>query len=256
MIGNKNQPIQILSSDGMGQGILVLGAKEKSTLRHVSIDGLTHPKHGDWSVTGAVTFYESPVSLSYVSISNNSCEDALNIVRTNFTMVQSTISNTQSDAFDGDFVTGTISDSRFDNLGNDAIDISGSDLTIKNVVVSNAGDKGLSAGEDSQMKVTDVEISNSEIGVAGKDLSIVDIKRITIKDTKLGFTAFKKKPEFGPSSITVINHVLENLEMNYLIESSSSLIVNGEKIETTQNVKDRMYGVEFGVSSAETRNAQ
>ena len=256
MIGNKNKPIKVISSDGKGQGILVLGAQEQSLLRHVSFDGLTHPKHGDWSVTGAVTFYESPVRLSHVTVSNNRCEDALNIVRTKFTMIKCTISNTQSDAFDGDFVVGTISDSRFENLGNDAIDVSGSDLTIKNVVVSYAGDKGLSAGEDSKMTVSDVEISNSEIGVAGKDLSIVDIKRITIKDTKLGFTAFKKKPEFGPSSITVINHDLENLEMNYLIESSSSLIVDGEKIETTQNVKDRMYGVEFGVSSAETRNSQ
>ena len=47
-----------------------------------------------------------------------------------------------------------------------------------------------------------------------------------------------------------------NVEMDYLIENSSSLIVDGEKIETSQNVKDRMYGVEFGVSSAETRKSQ
>lgn len=256
LLGTKGRPIKIFSSDKKGQGILVLNAKDQSKLRYVTIDGLTNPKHGNWSVTGAVTFYESPVDLAHVSVSNNRCEDALNIVRTSFSMTRSSISNTQSDAFDGDFVTGDIIDCYFENLGNDAIDVSGSDITIKNTVVSYAGDKGLSAGEDSKMTVSDVEIANSEIGVAGKDLSIVDIKRITIKDTKLGFTAFKKKPEFGPSSINVINHELENVEMNYLIESSSSLIVNGEKIETTQNVKDRMYGVEFGVSSAETRNSQ
>ena len=165
-----------------------------------------------------------------------------------------TISNTQSDAFDGDFVKGSILNCRFNNLGNDAIDVSGSDLTIKNVIVSNAYDKGLSAGENSKMYIDNVEISNSEIAVAGKDLSVVIAKNLKILKTKLGFTAFQKKPEFGPSQITVAGITMTDIETKYLIESSSSLIVDNEKIETTQNVKDRMYGVEFGRSSAETRN--
>lgn len=254
--GTKSEPIVFNSSDKKGQGILILSASKKSELKYVEFNNLTNPRHGSWSVTGAVTFYESEVDLNYVTVKNNSCEDALNVVRTRFIMKNSTIENTQSDAFDGDFVTGTISNSTFNRLGNDAIDVSGSDLTIQNVIVSNAGDKGLSAGEDSKMSITDVEIINSEIGVAGKDLSIVEIKKLKIENTKLAFTAFQKKPEFGPSSIKVINVEMKNVETDYLIEDSSSMLVDGKKIETSENVKDRMYGVEFGVSSAETRNSQ
>ena len=99
-----------------------------------------------------------------------------------------------------------------------------------------------------------VEISDSAIAVAGKDLSIVNAKNLKISRTKLGFTAFQKKPEFGPSEINVNGISMSDIETNYLIESSSLLVVNNKKIETTQNVKDRMYGVEFGRSSAETRN--
>jgi hypothetical protein len=47
---------------------------------------------------------------------------------------------------------------------------------------------------------------------------------------------------------------MSDIEINYLIEGSSSLFIDNKEIETTQNVKDRMYGVEFGRSSAETRN--
>lgn len=253
-LGTMDRPIRISSSDSRGQGLIVFSEGKRSILKHVIFDQLRNPKHGSWSVTGAITFYESPVHLNYVHVKNNHCEDALNIVRTDFYMNNVTISNTQSDAFDGDFVSGTISNSTFDYLGNDAIDVSGSDLIIKNVVISNAGDKGLSAGENSKMTVDNVDISTSEIAVAGKDLSIVEAKNLNIFNTKLGFTAFQKKPEFGPSQITVNKVIMEGVETKYLIESSSTLIVDGEKIETTQNVKDRMYGVEFGISSDETRN--
>ena len=252
--GTRNKPITVCSLDDKGEGLLVLSTHKKSTLKHVVFDNLRNPTQGDWGVTGAVTFYESPVVLQHVVIKNNKCEDALNIVRTNFTMNQVAISNTQSDAFDGDFVNGSIINCQFNNLGNDAIDVSGSDLLIRDVTITNAGDKGLSAGENSKMKINGVEISDSAIAVAGKDLSIVNAKNLKISNTQLGFTAFQKKPEFGPSEINVNGISMSDIETNYLIESSSSLFIDNKKIETTQNVKDRMYGVEFGRSSAETRN--
>jgi len=253
-IGTKLNPIKISSSDKKGQGLIVFSEGEKSNLEYVIFDNLTNLQHGYWNVSGAVTFYESPVNLNYVTVSNNTCEDALNIVRTTFSMKNCTISNTQSDAFDGDFVTGTIDASNFTTLGNDAIDISGSDIIIKNVQISNAGDKGLSAGENSKMIIDNITISNSEIAVAGKDLSSITINNIKIKNTKLAFTAFQKKPEFGPSNITVKKVSFDNVETNYLIENTSSLKVDGEKVKSAKNVKDRMYGVEFGVSSKSTKN--
>ena len=255
-IGTKLKPIKIISSDKKGQGILVLSEDILSYLKHVEFNDLSNPKHGNWSVTGAVTFYESPVKLEYVTIKDNRCEDALNIVRTTFLMANCNIFNTQSDAFDGDFVTGIIKDSKFINLGNDAIDVSGSDLEIVNVQIIKAGDKGLSAGEDSKMTVNNVSISTSEIAVAGKDLSIINARNLKIENTKLAFTAFQKKPEFGPSNITIDGVIMTNVELNYLVESTSSLLIDGKKVESSQNVKERMYGAEFGVSSAETRNKE
>ena len=159
-IGTKKSPVEIYSSDKKGQGILVLADKRNSYLKYVSIKYLTNPSHGNWTVTGAITFYESPVKLEYVSISNNRSEDALNIVRTNFFMSYCTLKNTKSDAFDGDFVEGIVKDSNFINLGNDAIDVSGSDIKITNVTINKAGDKGLSAGENSKMTINNVTINN------------------------------------------------------------------------------------------------
>ncbi len=165
-------------------------------------------------------------------------------------MENSSISNTQSDAFDGDFVTGEINSCEFENLGNDAIDVSGSDITILNVRISNAGDKGISAGENSRLQVRGTSISESSIGIAGKDLSIVLLDTISIENTKLGFTAYQKKSEFGPSRIIAKSVEMKGVETDYLIENTSTLIIGNDTIMTKQDdVKSKMYGVEFGVST-------
>ena len=144
---------------------------------------------------------------------------------------------------------GIVKDSNFINLGNDAIDVSGSDIKITNVTINKAGDKGLSAGENSKMTINNVTINNSEIGLAGKDLSIVEGKNLTIRNNKLAFTAFKKKPEFGPSHIKLTKVKLDSVETIHLIENKSSLHFNGKEATTLKNVKSKMYGVEFGKSS-------
>jgi len=103
------------------------------------------------------------------------------------------------------------------------------------------------------MKIDNVIISDCEIGVAGKDLSTVEGKNLRIINNKLAFTAFKKKPEFGPSHIKLTKVSLEEVETEYLIEDKSSLIFNEKKATTIKNVKNKMYGVEFGKSSKDTR---
>lgn len=252
-IGSEEKPIRIYSSDRRGQGIFVVSAKDTSKLKHVEFDYLTNQAHGLWDLTGAVVFYESPVNLDHVLVANNSCEDGLNIIRTNFTMKNTRFLNTQSDAFDGDFVQGTLMNCSFENLGNDAVDVSGSTLEMYGLSITNAGDKALSAGEDSQMKAEGLVIDKSEIAIAGKDLSIVKIQDATITNSKLGFTAFQKKPEFGASDIEAKNVVMKNVETTHLIENKSSLLLNGEQVETIEAVKEQMYGVEFGVDSKDTR---
>ena len=85
--------------------------------------------------------------------------------------------------------------------------------------------------------------------ILGKDLSLVEGKNLTIRNNKLAFTAFKKKPEFGPSHIKLTEVKLESVETIHLIENKSSLYFNGKEATTIKNVKSKMYGVEFGKSS-------
>ena len=250
-IGREDNPVRIFSSDSSGQGLLVITADLTSELYYTEFEGLTNPKQGGWSLPSAVTFYESPVNIDRCKFIGNHCEDGLNIFRSSFTLVNSTFLNTQADAFDGDFCTGKIEETKFINCGNDAIDVSGSRITVNNVAVDGAGDKGLSAGENSTMDVKNITLTKTEIAVASKDKSTINLDQVKITNSRIAFTAFQKKPEFTLAEIYAQNVTMDQSpEIPFLIEEESMLFIDGEKIPPSrQNVKEILYGVEFGKSS-------
>ncbi len=248
-IGSKDSPIKIFSSDSTGQGVIVMSAQRESNLKFIVFENLTNPATSNWSLTGSVNFYESPVHIEYTDFLSNRSEDALNIIRTDFLIENVFFKNTQSDAFDGDFVKGKIINSEFDHLGNDAIDVSGSEVHIENVYITHARDKGISVGEKSRLTARKVIIKNSEIAVVSKDLSHFELDDLTVENCKLVFTAFNKKPEYGPASIKATNLKLVKNKMEYLIEVESKLLLNGRYVPTQRDVISKMYGVEYGKAS-------
>ena len=121
---------------------------------------------------------------------------------------------------------------------------------MQQVFVDNAGDKGLSAGENSRMIVEQADIKNTEIAVASKDQSEIQINTVKLSNCKIGFTAFQKKAEFGAASIRTTNLQMASIKIPYLIEEKSSLAVDGAPIPPSRkNVKEILYGVEYGKSS-------
>ena len=248
--GSEDAPIVITSSDSSGLGLVVMSASGESVLDHVQFRNLSNPAQEGWELTGAVTFYESQVSISNCVFEGNRSEDGLNIIRTSFKINRSFFRSTQADAFDGDFVTGEMNDVVFSTCGNDAVDISGSLVRLNRVSIDNAGDKGLSAGEGSRLTGGNIEIANSEIAVTGKDKSVVKLEGLTINQCKVGFAVFRKKPEFGSASVTVSKVKSENVRVPHLVEVGSSLTINGKTINgELKNVESRLYGVEFGKKS-------
>jgi hypothetical protein len=244
-IGSEDDPIVIQSTDSTGQGIVVMNADQVSRLEHVIFQNLANPSQGGWELTGAVTFYESPVHILHSRFVGARAEDALNIVRSEFTIDRTLFGETSSDAFDADFAKGKITNSSFFKAGNDAIDASGSVIDIDIVRVDGAGDKGLSVGERSQVTVNDMGISGSRIGVASKDLSQIIIRNINISDSEIGLTAYQKKPEFGSSAMEVRDLGMAAVTTFYLVEVNSRLVVDTRLIEANyEKVYEMLYGEE------------
>ncbi len=240
--GTENKPVKIYSSDGTANGFTVLQADERSKINYAVFDNLNTLNYKGWILTGGVTFYESDVDISNSNIQNNNCEDAINIVRSDFNVTGCRFDNIFSDAFDSDFCTGKASGITFTNILNDAIDFSGSEITIDSIKVFGAKDKGISGGEDSHLIVKNTDISNCNIGIASKDKSVVKVFNSSVHNCNYGMTAFRKKPEFGEA--TIITHLLiyHNNNTLHLIEEGSQLILNDTLISgTNKKVADIFY---------------
>jgi len=231
MEGTPEQPITITSSDSSANGFTILQAKGKSIVKNTTFENLNTLNYKGWTLTGAVTFYESDVEMNQVTFIDNHCEDALNVVRSEFVLNHSSFSRIFGDAFDSDFSKGQVLNTDFNLIGNDAIDFSGSQILISRVNISQANDKGVSGGEDSHLTLDQVDITDCNIGLASKDLSILEVDNSTVNGCKYGLVLLQKKPEYGPASMVLKNSKITDSEIKMLIEIGSLVNYNGQLIK-------------------------
>ena len=242
-LGAKDNPISITSLDSSSNGFTVINGTE-FIMENASISGLNSLSYENWSLTGALCIYQTPCTLKNVTISHNFCEDALNIIRSHFEIENLSISHTFSDGFDADFCTGNFSNSSFSNTGNDCIDFSGSKVKIENIKITDSGDKGISAGEASELYLTNIYINGALSGIASKDGSKVFGDSISIKNTGVGLTAFQKKIDYSPATIKLNNCTISSTNKNVEVEKRSELFWNGILYTGTETLDiDAMYSI-------------
>ncbi len=229
--GTQSAPVMVGSSDGSSKGFNVFQAKQKSQVSHAVFSGLGNLNFGGWVTTSAVCFYESDVDFRHVKFEKNiACDDALNVVRSDFLIEDCVFENAFADAFDSDFCTGQIKATKFLFPGNDAIDFSGSMVNIENCTVESAGDKGVSCGEQSTIVIKNSVINGGNIGIASKDKSSVRIEDSSIQNVTYGLVAFCKKPEYGPANISTTKLGIKKYLFLHLIEEGSTLNFNNREI--------------------------
>ncbi len=242
--GSSSQPIHIFCNDSTSNGITVLNGKE-AIFEYVSFEGLSNLHHENWVLTGAVTIYETKAKLLNCSISGNLSEDALNIIRSQFDIMHLSVENTFSDGFDADFCQGNIRASTFKNTGNDCIDFSGSTVQIVQIEIENSGDKGISGGEQSNLKLDGIIINGAKTGIASKDGSVIEGRNITIENSELMCAAFKKKPEYPVARIKLDEINFAYSETTVLIDLGSTVELNGKYYEGNKRVDIESLYAEF-----------
>ncbi len=241
--GQPEQPIVIRSSDLTGQGLMVANADDTSYLDHVMVEGLAAPRGRGWAMTGAVTFYQSPVEVTHSSFGgNHASDDALNIVRSTLTIHTTLFHDTASDAIDIDFGNGEIRDTHFDRIVGDAVDISGSQITLGQSTFRRIGDKAVSVGERSRLQFRDLKIEGARMGLVSKDASTLEGNGLDLRATEIGFSAFRKKPEYGPASLTVYGYQATEVETLYQLEIGSELTLESETMPpNAENLRQQLY---------------
>lgn len=245
--GTENNPIIMKSSHQNKEwnGIIIIGdGTQTAILKNTLLNNTSSIQTDNWSLTGSLTVYRGKhVAIDMCEFNVNSSEDAINIIHSNFFIKNTTIRDSLSDAFDSDFSNGSISNSTFLNIGSrgggDAIDISGSEVSISNVLLSNVNDKAISAGENSILTGDYLTITKSGIGVATKDGSTARISNSRIENsTVAGVMSYTKKPEYGASSVEINNMTFHGNKYNSIAQHGNQIVIDGKTEKTIDlNVK-------------------
>jgi len=241
--GTAEKPVRLLPCQDRWAGMLVLNAAD-SRWAYVEVEQTTGISRKGWVATGGVTFYKSPVSFHHCRFLNALGEDAVNVISADFAFKDCEFVGCRSDAFDGDFVKGDVQRCCFYDVEGDAIDISGSDVHLTNVVICRVGDKGLSVGEESRMTANSVRIDGAKLAVVSKDLSRIDISELIIRNAEIGLAAYTKKFEYGPAQISATDVTMERVPTKALVQSSSYVVVDGEEMEEQKVDVKALYAAE------------
>lgn len=243
--GRAEAPIRLEPQEETWDGIVVLQAGAPSTWEHVTVERASAVERGGWSLTGGITFYESPIRLDRCRILDSRGEDGINVVRTEFLFTRSEFGPSASDGFDGDFARGTVEECSFHDIAGDGIDVSGSEVLVQQVVLRSIGDKGISVGEASRLTAREIDLQDVTFGVVSKDLSHVELANVRIAGVQLAaLAAYVKKPAFGPASMVAegVTFVDVPVDRRTLVQVGSWIELEGERVWGVEVDVEALYG--------------
>ena len=167
-------------------------------------------------LTGCLTFFKSNFENVNLKSQDSNCEDSLNLVNVNGKIDNIVISNSYSDALDIDFSNINIKNIVIKNSKNDCVDVSAGIYNFEFLDLDSCGDKGLSVGEKSKINIKNINVNNSELGIASKDGSIANIFNVNIQNVDTCLGSYNKKKEFSGGYIKInafncINFIKENI---------------------------------------------
>lgn len=240
--GTAEAPVVMAPQDSSWAGLVVLEARELSVWEYVTVKGTRGIEREGWILTGGITFYESPIEISHCRVLRSEAEDGINVVRSSLEFRDCEFGDFVSDAFDGDFTQGVIAHCSFHDTEGDAIDVSGSRLSVSDVALRNIGDKGISVGEASQVDVKGLVATSIGIAVASKDLSHVGLETATIERASIaGLAAYEKKQEHGPATLEAWDIKFTGVPQKTLIQAGSWISLEDKRIEGSETDTEALY---------------
>jgi hypothetical protein len=247
LIGSVEQPIEFAPLKNRWEGLVVIGGNRASEIEHVRFRGVSPsagargPRRAGWIQTGGVTFVDSELRIRDTEFEDFDTEDALNVVRGNISLSKVRFAHTASDAFDGDFVDGSIVGIDLEDIGGDGVDVSGSTIALSDVRARGVRDKAVSIGERSHVTVERLTATDGAFALVAKDDSEVTATDVKTEDIWIALAAYTKKPEFGPARIEVNGLTVEGRSFPFLVQTGSRATLDGRRLPTRSFDSEDLY---------------
>ena len=224
-----NKEFNIYQTDISGRSFFL-----KGEIKDVSINfnGKENPsqiiKYDQNNLTGCVSFIKSKFYETSLSAVYANCEDGINLINSLGTIQNIDVTNSVLDGVDLDFSDVFVKNIKIKESGNDCIDFSSGNYSVNKFELKNCGDKAISVGEKTNININEAIISNSNIGIASKDSSIINVQETNIKDTKECLAAYNKKQEFSGSYLKIKRSKCINYYKKIVKDKFSHIEINEE----------------------------
>ena len=124
-------------------------------------------------------------------------------------------------------------------------------MQLSDVNVNGTSDKAISLGEKSVSNGSGIVIKNANLGISSKDSSSFSYNNVSISNSEVAFSLYKKKSEFGSSIGEISKGKLLDNGKNFIIEKDLSIKFNARVIRGEyENVKGLMYGNIYGTATS------
>ena len=178
---------------------------------------------GTRGLTGCLNLIDLDIKNVDIEIINSNCEDGLNIIRGEGSIHKLAAVNSSNDALDIDFSNIIISNVNILSAGNDCVDLSYGKYKIIETNIKDCSDKAISVGENSQLDIKNLNVLNSDTGIASKDSSKSKIENGFFKDLNTCLAVYNKKQEFLGGLIVIKNFDCVDTSEKFFVDNVSSI---------------------------------
>jgi hypothetical protein len=223
--GTAERPIHIGAADPTRPwgSIAVARAPEVSNLSFVTVSGGSRTRFEGIEFDGQLSFNASDLVLNDSEIYDTHGSNGLSLKRAAFVVNRTQFVANGSDGVESEWSRGVIRESLFVNNVDDGLDLTDSEVSVHDCAFHWMGDKSISAGERSRVSVISTRLSDSEIAIASKEDSRVDVRDTEFRRNRLGFSLYRSKPIFGGGSGTVTGGVFARNDRDFSVEAGSTL---------------------------------
>jgi len=210
----KNNLFLIKQKNNLGR-VFFLGGKVKNVTIKFFGDEILFNKNlvnrlDDNNLTGCLSFIDIKFEDSLLESHNSICEDGINIINSKGKIKQINSQNSMFDGIDIDFSNVFLDKVEIINSYNDCIDFSGGEYIVRLLIAKRCKDKGISVGENTSINLNEIIVDNVDIGIASKDSSKAYLDKSKIMNSKICYSAYKKKQEFNGGYLAIENSSCRN----------------------------------------------
>ena len=234
IVGRADERVRIrrLDPDRAWGAIVVQGQSARdSRIAHAEIAGGSHATLFNVPYSGMVNVHWADgFRLENSTLAGNVIsDDTLHVVHSRFSVSDAQFRDCFGDCIDLDYADGSIAGLRIYGAGNDGVDFMTSTVTVRDAAISQAGDKGLSVGELSQVVAEGGAIGHAPIGIAVKDRSTLDLRRFSLASNGIAIDVYKKNWRYGgPGEADIAEIAFEANTLDIRVAKNGRVVIAGE----------------------------